>query len=290
MRKLLLSSVAIVAMSASAMAADLPRRETAVAPIYVAPIFTWSGFYVGLNAGATFNDNDHRYRADGAFRNANNPYAGAVVIYDNEYNGFRNDDDATFTGGAQMGFNWQFGAWVAGVEADINYRGNGDNNGFNILGTGNNYNNYGLYHSGADRGNWFGTLRARLGFALDRTLIYATGGLAVGDTGGGGNLYAYRRDTPGVAITNADWRSNGDDTSWGWTLGAGVEHAFSNNWTAKLEYLYVNLDRDNNRLTNIALPNYTFTSSDEDKFHVVRVGINYKFGGASVARPVLARY
>jgi outer membrane immunogenic protein len=289
MRKLLLSSVAIVAMSASALAADLPRREAAVAPIFVAPIFTWSGFYVGLNAGATFNDNDHRYRADGWFRNVGNPYTNAVVIYDNEYNGFRNDDDAAFTGGAQMGFNWQFGAWVAGVEADINYRGNGDNHGFNILGT-EPYSNYGLYHSGSDRGNWFGTLRARLGFALDRTLIYATGGLAFGDTGGGGRLYAYNVNYPGVALTGGEWRSDGDDTSWGWTLGAGVEHAFSNNWTAKLEYLYVNLDRDNNRLTNIALPNYTFTTSNEDKFHVVRVGINYKFGGASVASPVLARY
>jgi outer membrane immunogenic protein len=289
MRKLLLSSVAIVAMSASALAADLPRRESAVAPIFVAPIFTWSGFYVGLNAGATFNDNDHRYRADGWFRNVGNPYTNAVVIYDNEYNGFRNDDDAAFTGGAQMGFNWQFGAWVAGVEADINYRGNGDNHGFNILGTGH-YSNYGLYHSGSDRGNWFGTLRARLGFALDRTLIYATGGLAFGDTGGGGRLYAYDVNYPGVALTGGEWRSDGDDTSWGWTLGAGVEHAFSNNWTAKLEYLYVNLDRDNNRLTNIALPNYTFTTSNEDEFHVVRVGLNYKFGGPSVASPVLARY
>lgn len=289
MRKLLLSSVAIVAMSASALAADLPRREAAVAPIFVAPISTWSGFYVGLNAGATFNDNDHRYRADGRFRDANYDYRNAVVIYDNEYNNFRNDDDAAFTGGAQMGFNWQFGPMVAGVEADINYRGNGDNNGFNILGTGN-YAGYGLYHSGSDRGNWFGTLRARLGFALDRTLIYATGGLAFGDTGGSGHIYAYDVGSPGVALIDGEWRSNGNGTSWGWTLGAGVEHAFSTNWTAKLEYLYVNLDRDNNRLTNIALPNYTFTSSDEDKFHVVRVGLNYKFGGASVASPVLARY
>lgn len=289
MRKLLLSSVAIVAMSASALAADLPRREAAVAPIYVAPIFTWSGFYVGLNAGATFNDNDNRLRATGDFRNVGNPYAGAVVIYDNEYNGFRNDDDAAFTGGAQMGFNWQFGAWVAGVEADINYRGNGDNDGFNILGTGN-YNHYGLYHSGSDRGNWFGTLRARLGFALDRTLVYATGGLAFGDTGKSGHVYAYDVNYPGVALTGGEWRSNGNDVNWGWTIGAGVEHAFSNNWTAKLEYLYVNLDRDSDVLTNITLPRYTFTTSDEDKFHVVRVGLNYKFGGASVASPVLARY
>lgn len=288
MRKLLLSSVAIAAMTASAFAADLPRREAAVAPVFVAPIFTWTGFYIGLNAGATFNDNDHRPRAVGAFR-TDSDVADAVVIYDREYDNFRNNDDAAFTGGVQMGYNWQFGSFVAGIEADINYRGNGDSDGFNILGTGR-YADYGLYYSGADRGNWFGTLRARMGFALDRTLIYATGGLAFGDTGGGGNLYAYARNAPGVALTNYDWRSNGDDTSWGWTLGAGIEHAFSNNWTAKLEYLYVNLDRDDSRLINVARPNYNFALNDEDKFHVVRVGLNYKFGGAVAASPVLARY
>lgn len=284
MRKLLLSSVAIVAMSASALAADLPRREAAVAPIYVAPIFTWSGFYVGLNAGATFNDNNRRLRPV----IVNNGFVDAdVTIFDTVFRD--SDDDAAFTGGAQIGYNWQFGAFVAGVEADINYRGNGNNNGYDfaVIGGGPYATATRFNYGGHEGGDWFGTLRARLGFALDRTMIYATGGLAFGDTGRTGNAYYY--NTFGTPIGGTFVR-DGDDTNWGWTLGGGIEHAFSNNWTAKFEYLYVKLDTGNGDLVNLASPNYRFSTSGEDKFHVVRVGLNYKFGGASVASPVLARY
>ena len=168
MRKILLSSVAIAAMSASAFAADLPRRESAPAPapIYVAPIFTWSGFYVGLNAGATFNDRKNGLRpvvVNNGFVNND------VTLYDSAVVGAYNDDNnAAFTGGAQIGYNWQFGSMVAGVEADINYRGGGSNDGFDVAlaGAGPFAGASRFTYGGNNGGDWFGTLRARLGFAL----------------------------------------------------------------------------------------------------------------------------
>jgi outer membrane immunogenic protein len=289
MRKLLLSSVALASMSAAAFAADLPRREAAPAPapIYAAPIFTWSGFYVGLNAGVAFGDNNDRPAVDGLF--LTDPYFGnAVRQYNN--GAFRDDDNSGLTAGAQIGYNWQFGAMVIGLEADINYRDNGGRNGFNILGTGD-YAGYGLAYTGDEGGNWFGTLRPRIGVAFDRTLLYVTGGLAYGKSRRGGTLYAYDTDAPGVPLAGLSWGSSDNSSNWGWTLGAGVEHAFSNNWTAKFEYLYVNLDSGNRTLVNANAPNYIFTSSRDDQFSVVRVGLNYKFGGpAYAAAPVLARY
>jgi outer membrane immunogenic protein len=289
MRKILLSTVAIAAMSASAVAADLPRRQAAPtpAPIYVTPIFTWSGFYVGLNAGATFNDRKNGLRP--AVIN-NGFVSNDVALYDAAVVGAYNDNNnSAFTGGAQLGYNWQFGSMVAGLETDINYRGGGSKDGYDVAlaGVGPFANANRFTYGGGNGGDWFGTLRGRLGFAMDRTLLYATGGLAFGDTGNSGSAYFY--STPGTPI-GGTFVSNRNNTEWGWTLGAGIEHAFSNNWTAKLEYLYVNLDSGNTNIVNTLNTAYSFSSRADDKFHVVRVGLNYKFGDTSVAGPVLARY
>jgi outer membrane immunogenic protein len=283
MRTLLMSSVALAAMSAGALAADLPRRQAAPAPapVYVAPVFTWSGFYVGLNAGATFGD-----------RNRDLSIVTTDTVYRDLFltgaSGVRGDDShSAFTGGAQAGFNWQFGALVAGIEADINYRGRGSHDpyGFDFS-----YNQtpYAFEYFGDRGGRWFGTLRPRIGFAMDRTLLYVTGGLAFGPSRDDG----YARVTNATGGVVAEWRSSGDNGSnWGWTLGGGVEHAFSTNWTAKLEYLYVKLDDGSRTLTAVGRPDLpTIVARNDDKFHVVRVGLNYKFGATSAASPVLARY
>ena len=284
MRKLLLSSIALAAMSASAVAADLPRRQAAPAPaatpIYVAPVFTWSGFYVGLNAGAAFGDRNRDLQivtTDTVYRDLF--LTGSAGVR-------REDSNTAFTGGAQIGFNWQFGALVAGIEADMNYRGRGTREAY-AFDFAYNQTPYTFAYLGDRGGRWFGTLRPRIGFAMDRTLLYVTGGLAFGPSRDGG--YARVTDSGGVV---AEWRSSDDNGSnWGWTLGGGVEHAFSTNWTAKLEYLYVKLDDGRRTLTAVGrsdLP--AIVARDEDKFHVVRVGLNYKFGGTSAASPVLARY
>ena len=251
MRRLLLGSAALTAMTVAAFAADLPARGPAVAPapVYVAPIFTWTGFYVGLNAGVGFNGGSNNglraYSLDGLYQSEVD-YVNAGLA------GVRRDSDsAGFTGGVQAGYNWQFGAFVVGLEADINYLDRDKGGGaYTIVGAPT-YPGYELdvLHRGGG-GNWFGTLRTRIGVAFDRTLIYATGGLAYADGGSGGavaTLYGpvvNPGPSDGVYATWVGRRNDG--SNWGWTLGAGIEHAFSYNWSVKLEYLYVDLDRGGN--------------------------------------------
>jgi outer membrane immunogenic protein len=228
MKKILLSSVAFLGLTAGAFAADLPSRRAAPAPMIAAvPVFTWTGFYVGVNAGYGWTNNDFSVVTP----------AGTVLAVTGE-------DDGGFVGGAQVGYNFQFGSFVVGVETDLQYADIGGRGSFTPV--------VGTTFVTDDSDNYFGTVRARLGFAFDRALIYATGGFAYGDVGtfGGG--------------------SNG-----GWTVGGGIEYAFTNNLTLKLEGLYVNLDQNDVQLTRGGVV-YTSNGGDND-FGVARVGLNYKF-------------
>jgi outer membrane immunogenic protein len=224
MKKILLSSVALLGLTAGAMAADLPSRRAPAPVIAAVPVFTWTGFYVGVNAGYGWNNNDVSVTLP----------SGAT---------FTSDDEGGFVGGAQVGYNYQIGSLVLGIEADLQYADLGGE----VVIPG---------FVGFDDGdNYFGTVRARVGVAFDRALVYATGGFAYGDVGGG----------------------FGSDANGGWTLGGGVEYAFTNNLTAKVEGLYVNLERDNNNFV-VGLPAGTLISNDNSEFAVVRAGLNFKFG------------
>lgn len=188
MKKILLSSVALLGLATGAMAADLPSR-VAPAPVAVVPVFTWTGFYVGVNAGYGWTVDD------------------TVTI-----NGTTYDIDAdSFVGGAQVGYNYQIGSFVVGVEGDLQWADFGGDS------------------------DWFSTVRARAGVAFDRALVYATGGFAFADDANG------------------------------WSLGGGLEYAFTDNLTAKIEGLYVNLDVD------------TPVGDYDAEIGVVRAGLNYKF-------------
>jgi outer membrane immunogenic protein len=224
MRKLLLASVALAAVSAPAFAADLPSRKyEPAAPVVYAPVFTWTGFYVGLNAGVGFSQSN----------NTNVTVGGVTTTYSS-------GDNNGFVGGGQVGYNWQTGQFVFGVEADIQYADLGRNN------------NIGGFYYGGSSSNYFGTVRGRVGYAFDRALLYVTGGLAYGDVGGGVS----------------------SNTNAGWTVGGGLEYAFTNNWTAKIEGLYVNIDRGSG---TFVAPTYVVNVDKNSDFGVVRVGLNYKF-------------
>jgi len=213
--KALLTGLAVAtAVGTAAHAADLPVRS---AP--PAPVFTWTGFYVGVNAGYGWNTNDDDVVIPGVGR-------------------FEADDEGGFVGGGQIGYNYQIGSFVLGLETDIQYADIGGDNDF------------GGILDDDDSDNWFGTVRARAGYAFDRALIYVTGGLAYGE------------------VSNGFYTS--DDVSVGWTLGGGLEYAFTDNLTAKVEGLYVNLEQDDDDLPVIA-------GRDETEFGVVRAGQNYKF-------------
>lgn len=228
MKKYLLSGVAALGILAAgaASAADLPSRKGPVAAPYYPPVFTWTGFYVGVNAGYAWGQIDS---------------TGLGVLN----NGF--DDPDGFTGGGQIGYNYQIGQWVIGAEADFQ--------GADLKATAF---DVASGFRASNEINWYGTVRARVGYAFDRFLPYVTGGFAYGQV---------KNKLSGPLFTLSD-----DNTQYGWTLGAGLEYAFTNNLTAKIEYLYVDLDKE-----SLTVPGGTFTSNVETKFSVVRAGLNYKF-------------
>lgn len=237
MRKLMITTAALLA-AGSAYAADLPSRA---APIVYAPVFTWAGFYIGLNAGYGFSDSHTTAFVDVGIA------PGAAYT-------FSQGDNGGFIGGAQIGYNWQFGQIVAGVEADIQYADLGHHRDFAPY----------YFGGGGSSGNYFGTVRGRLGYAFDRALVYLTGGLAYGDFGGSDFF-------------------GGSDTKAGWTLGGGFEYAFTPNWTARIEGLYVAVNRGNRYGTVTGLTGggatttYAVTSGKNNDVGIVRVGVNYKF-------------
>ncbi|MCG6122358.1 MAG: porin family protein [Microvirga sp.] len=256
MKRTLLASAAALLLAAPALAADLPSRQAAPAPfVSAAPMFTWTGFYAGVNAGWSQNSTDIANRGFGGTGGA-----GA-------YPSFSTGERSSFIGGFQAGYNQQFGNFVAGVEADLNYLGNRRGNG--AVGV------TGLAPlvttaSASSRLDWLGTVRARAGFAFDRVLIYGTGGLAFG------------APDNRLTISNAAGQTHlgsKDETKFGWTVGGGLEYAVLDNVTIRGEYLYYDLGTSNvtATATTPALAGTSNTARFENTGHIARVGLNYRF-------------
>jgi outer membrane immunogenic protein len=269
MKKILLSSVAFLGLTAGAFAADLPSRR-APAPAFVpVPVFTWTGFYVGVNVGYGWGSNND----DALVVPAGTPGfpAGGAVV---QFNDGNNDG---VLGGAQIGYNFQTGMFVFGIEADIQAADMGGNNNRTFLVTGGAV-PAGFTFARSNNGiDWFGTVRARAGIAFDRTLVYATGGFAFG---GGDDNSCNGVFAAGVVGCNSD------DTRSGWTVGGGVEYAFTNNLTLGLEGLYVNLDSDNNNNLFVGTtaggaavfaPVAINRGNDDNDFVIARAKLNWKF-------------
>ena len=294
MKKLLLASTVLAGMTAVASAADLPRRA-APPPVFApVPVFTWTGFYAGFNAGYAFDTGENR---NGFLQTPGNPVtltgpggaavatsilpAGATLAY-------RSAERDGFTGGGQIGYNYQFtpgSGVVVGVEADAQYLDFGArrNNRFNVgpAGAINFINpNFVPVNGTLSTIDFFGTVRGRLGYAWDRTLIYGTGGFAYGSGSDERRFGGFRGN---------------DDFRTGWTVGGGIEYALptdsflnffrSSAVTLKVEGLYVNLDRGNRTQGAFVINNATNTvvatnpiGRRNDEFAVVRAGLNYKFG------------
>ncbi|GGF56250.1 outer-membrane immunogenic protein [Azorhizobium oxalatiphilum] len=231
MKRILLAALLATAAGAPAMAADLAARypvKAVVAP--VVPVFSWTGFYVGGNLGYGGGTNDY------AFGTPLTSVTGSA-------------NAGGFVGGGQIGYNYQFANNVVlGLETDIQWTGIENNVSAASLNVSTSL-------------DYFGTVRARLGYAIDRFLPYVTGGLAYGKTKTSANL-AY--------ITNDIF--SGSSTNTGWTVGGGVEYAVTGNWTFKTEYLYVDLG--SNDYTSLTT---TDAMSVDNAYHVVRAGLNYKF-------------
>lgn len=214
LKQIFLGSTLIVAATGAGFAADLPAypAPTMYDP---APVYNWTGFYVGGLIGVVSAD----------FTN-------------NSTNAGPGGDASGFTIGAQAGYNYQLNAsWAVGIEADVSFQ------------------DIGAKTSGAGSfdEDWMGTLRVRGGYTFSRYFVYATAG---------------------VALTSRDatvsGSGSGDDAVAGFTGGVGVEGKLNDRWSAKLEYLYVDVPKD-----SFSAGGVTVVGGSNN--HIGRIGINYHF-------------
>lgn len=269
MKKLLLATVALSAMAGVASAADLPYRRSAPAmmPAFVSvPVFTWSGMYIGVNAG-------YGFAGDGNITTSGN----TAVTTNNVNAGFRaatvKNEPQGFVGGGQIGYNYQIGSLVLGFETDIQYT--------DLEKTTNFRSGRGDPSSYRTSMDYLGTVRGRLGYAMDRFMVYATGGLAYGDVN---NSAVFSSFAPGNQVQFVGRRS-GIET--GYAVGGGIEYAMpafnfgGSAATLKVEYLYYDLGTNNVTVRGVLPTNLanSYNSRFSNDGHIVRAGLNFKFGG-----------
>ncbi|MBL8893978.1 MAG: porin family protein [Rhizobiales bacterium] len=214
-------------------------RAADVADIVAQPplVYDWSGYFIGLNGGEGFAD-DESIRLKPDFQEK----AGHLDL-----NGL--------FGGAQVGANWQTGNWVLGVEADLQLSDIIDSD---------RHSADGLEFSSRGDIDWYNTVRIRAGYAIDNLLIFGTGGLALG----GVDYKVHTVDDPSAAINLSD-----SYTASGWTAGAGVEWGFSANSSAKIEYLFTDLGKK--EIGNSFSDDSYFKASPS--FQSIRMGVDFRF-------------
>jgi outer membrane immunogenic protein len=241
MNKLLFATAAIAfAAVGSASAADLPMKAPPMAPV-MAPAWNWTGTYVGVVGGWGWGTVDN-------------------IDLNGITTGNYNQSGGTF--GGTSGIQIQYGTWVFGAESDFSWA---NINGTVASGVCVNASCFTNLKS-------FGTSRTRIGYAWDRWMIYATGGLAYGRVNAGQDSCP---TIPGnFAFCGTHWEV-------GWTAGAGIEAMFMPGWSAKLEYLYIDLG--NNYSYTPVVPVFV----NKEQISLIRAGINYHFNWGG---PVVARY
>jgi outer membrane immunogenic protein len=224
MKRLALAAAIAASTAVGAHAADLRVAPAYGGPIVVVP-YQWSGFYIGANLGGHFG---HDKVGPAPFN---------VTL-----------DPSGVIGGLQGGYNWQFGAVVAGVEVDTNWLSGTANSPFS-----------------STNAEFLLTARGRLGWAVwDRALFYVTGGYA----------FANVNFNDGVAVNGVVANSTVTPHRTGWTIGTGFEYGLTDAWSVKAEYLYVDLGTYTNNVPAPFSAGFTHQYTD----NIVRAGVNYRFG------------
>jgi outer membrane immunogenic protein len=248
MKKVLLVTASLIALGAAApaVAADLAARPYTKAPAMIAAVYDWSGFYIGANGGW------------GSSRSSWDFLPGVLTFGEGSH------DASGGTVGGQVGYRWQAGTWVFGVEAQGNWA---DFKGSNIS----------LFDAtvrNESRIDAFGLFTGQVGYAANNVLFYVKGGAAVTSND-------YRRF---FAATNTLFASSNDDTRWGGTVGVGLEYGFAPNWSFGVEYNHLFMQ---DRTLAFTTPGGLFAGNarvDQD-VDLVTARLNYKFGG-----PIIAKY
>jgi len=250
----LLAAALSLGLAPAALAADMPATMPVKAPV-AAPVYNWTGFYIGGNIGYGWG-------------RSNNGFADAVTGFGTLTMGSDTTNVNGVIGGLQAGYNWQTGSFVFGLETDLQLSGQ-KGSGAAICPVASCGPGGMVTHT--EQLTWFGTTRGRVGWAFDRLLIYGTGGVAYGAVESSGSMNFF---IP-VRLTGP---YSGSATSVGWVAGAGLEGAITRNWTARVEYLYIDFDTANfSSPTLFPLAAGAITDSMHLRNNIVRVGLNYRF-------------
>jgi outer membrane immunogenic protein len=247
----------LAAASAPTFAADTYRAPDAGGykdgPAYAG--VNWSGFYIGVNGGYAFSES----ATNSSLRTTVGTSSPALNSLNPE-GGF---------GGGQIGINFQTGRnLVLGIEADI--QGSSIKDGATTIYP-NSIGNYGPFtYSSSYNIDWFGTVRGRLGYAFDRTLLYATGGLAYGSVDYKGDFLF--TNTGGAA------KLSRNAVQTGYVVGGGIEHKLAPNWSVKAEYQFIDLGSQTVSHAISNEPGNSVTTSYDANLHTVRAGLNYHIG------------
>jgi outer membrane immunogenic protein len=299
MKKLLLTTVAFGMLAVPAMAADM---NPAPAPIYKAPVAVpvciWCGWYVGANVGGTWGGDSVNVVTTPVSSLTGSPAVIAThgVPAAASATGNLGGNKGGFIGGGQVGYNWQSGFWVGGIEADIQgvaHSGSLSGTGLAFVGPGSGATGTpdNTTFTGSKSLDYLGTLRGRLGFtATPNFLVYATGGLAYGGVSTSAAFTTVNSAYPGVGLASTWGTGNSaSSTRAGWTVGGGLEWMFAPRWSVKGEYLYYDLGSVTYALGpsgSVVLPGFggagspwfTNASTASTKFNgnIARIGVNYK--------------
>jgi outer membrane immunogenic protein len=242
MKKLMLVTASLVALGAvaPAVAADLAARPYTKAPPMVQAAYDWSGFYIGINGGGGTSRNS--WDLVGGLPQGNHDATGGTI-------------------GGQVGYRWQTGPIVFGVEGQGNWADfSGDNVSQVIPGNRN-----------RTKIDAFGLFTGQVGYAWNNALLYVKGGAAVTD-----NRYSILTTAGGALLASTD------ETRWGGTVGVGFEYGFAPNWSFGVEYDHLFMGSSTNNFATLPVLQSNNIKQDVDLF---TARVNYKFGG-----PVVARY
>ncbi|MBI3759452.1 MAG: porin family protein [Deltaproteobacteria bacterium] len=240
MKKYLLATTAIVAMAGAASAADLPLKA---APAYV-PVANWTGPYIGAHVGV------------GRMNSSCDQNGGYNYYSCGTYTGGVTTSDTGIVGGINAGYDWQDRNFVYGVIADWTWT--------NLKKTrSSSYSTYQL----RTQVDWLASFRGRAGLAVDNTLVYLTGGVALGKVKAGGF------GGPTTDFSNVCYGCV-DKVKVGWVAGAGVEHKFNKTWSVNFEALYYDLGRET---ASTVYAGTSYVNEYHWEVFVARVGMNYRF-------------
>jgi outer membrane immunogenic protein len=260
LRTHLLTTAAVVAFTGFAYAADMPVKAPMAAP--PPPVPTWTGFYIGANLGAGFGDK--WWTGNAICTTPLGVFYGCGSVGTTSMDGF--------LGGFQVGYNWQTGIWVFGIEGTWDWTDMHGKFPYSSLQA-----NPSLGATGSSKIEWIATVVGRVGVTIDRALLYV----------GGGGAWVNEKDSVSFnfpAFASLFNLNEGSNTSFGWTFLTGVEYRIDPAWSARIQYNFYDF-RSHDFALNIVNPAVQASFggpaplSTELRIHSITAGVNYKFWG-----------